>query len=103
MMSSKIFWTYINSHINEVSLMMNDWMVGLLRCNDGRVEFISEDSNGDMNYNSADIVLVELDDSYSGGVSVTYGDESTMAFNSLTIEKMRYILQLVEGKVGIEG
>ena len=93
MMSSKIFWTYINSHINEVSLMMNDWMVG----------FISEGSNGDMNYNSADIVLVELDDSYSGGVSVTYGDESTMAFNSLTIEKMRYILQLVEGKVGIEG
>ena len=93
MMSSKIFWTYINSHINEVSLMMNDWMVG----------FISEGSNGDMNYNSADIVLVELDDSYSGGVSVTYGDEFTMAFNSLTIEKMRYILQLVEGKVGIEG
>lgn len=99
MMSSNVFWGYINSHINEVSMMMNDWMVGLLNSNDGRVEFIIEDSNGDLICNSSDIVFIELDDSYSGGVSVVYADESTMAFNSLTIEEMRRILQMVEKSV----
>ena len=102
MMSSKVFWSYINSHINEVSMMMNDWMVGLLNSNDSRVDFIKEDANGDLICNSSDIVLVELDEKYDGGVCVTYADESTKAFDSFPIERMRYILQMVEKYIGGE-
>ena len=102
MMSSKIFWAYINSHANEVSAMMNDWMIGLLNTNDGRVEFIKEDSNGYLICNSNDIASVELNEMYAGGVCVSYADESTQSFNSLTIEEMRRVLQLVEKNVGVE-
>lgn len=102
MMSSKIFWNYINSHLNEVSAMMNDWMIGLLTSNGGMYEFTKEDANGDLICNSDDIVSIKLDDLYAGGVCITYADESTKAFDSLTIEKMRYILQMVENYVGEE-
>ena len=82
--------------------MMNDWMIGLLNSNDGCVEFIKEDANGDLICNSDDIASVKLDDLYSGGVCITYADESTKAFDSLTIERMRYILQMVEKYIGGE-
>ena len=97
MMSSKIFWDYINSHINEVSMMMNDWMVGLLNSND-KINFIYEQPNSNVIY----MCSAELNEKYDGGVCVTFGIEYTKAFKSFPIEEMRRILQVLEKNIGVK-
>lgn len=84
---------HIGNNIDEVKSMMNDMLLSLLNSNDGRTEFHKDDDT----ILEHDIDFVCLDELYYGGIRVTFVSGHSLSFMALPIEKMRWILNYIDG------
>lgn len=91
MIEREKFYKLLDHKLENIETLMNDRLTELIRSNGGSINFYPND-DAPKCYAIDEVVSVQLDDKYLGGIKIQLGDGATHSFCGRGIREMAYFL-----------